>query len=68
MRTSIYPAVLLCLVTMVNATHSQSLPVKRIVIRADTILDGKGNTLKNTRIVVEGDKIVAIDPKAGPID
>jgi len=68
MRTSIYPAVLLCLVTMVNAIHSQSLPVKRIVIRADTILDGKGNTLKNTRIVVEGDKIVAIDPKAGPID
>jgi imidazolonepropionase-like amidohydrolase len=53
---------------MVNAIHSQSLPVKRIVIRADTILDGKGNTLKNTRIVVEGDKIVAIDPKAGPID
>ena len=68
MRTSIYPAVLLCLVTMVNAIHSQSLPVKRIVVRADTILDGKGNTLKNTRIVVEGDKIVAIDPKAGPID
>jgi len=53
---------------MGNAIHSQSLPVKRIVIRADTILDGKGNTLKNTRIVVEGDKIVAIDPKAGPID
>jgi imidazolonepropionase-like amidohydrolase len=68
MRTSIYPAVLLCLVTMVNAIHSQSLPVKRIVIRADTILDGKGNTLKNARIVVEGDKIVAIDPKTGPID
>ncbi|HEY6244233.1 MAG TPA: amidohydrolase family protein [Pyrinomonadaceae bacterium] len=68
MRTSIYPFVLLCFFTMGNAIHSQSLPVKRIVIRADTILDGKGNTLKNTRIVVEGDKIVAIDPKAGPID
>src|ERR1051325_3101854 len=67
MRTSIYPFVLLCFFTMGNAIHSQSLPVKRIVIRADTILDGKGNTLKNTRIVVEGDKIVAIDPKAGPI-
>src|ERR1051325_384880 len=68
MRTSIYPFVLLCFFTMGNAIHSQSLPVKRIVIRADTILDGKGNTLKNTQIVVEGDKIVAIDPKAGPID
>jgi imidazolonepropionase-like amidohydrolase len=68
MRTSIYLVVLLVLITMGNAIHSQRLPVKRIVIRADTILDGKGNTLKNTRIVVEGDKIVAIDPKAGPID
>jgi imidazolonepropionase-like amidohydrolase len=68
MRTSIYPFVLLCLITIGNAIHSQRLPVKRIVIRADAILDGKGNTLQNTRIVVEGDKIVAIDPKAGPID
>jgi imidazolonepropionase-like amidohydrolase len=68
MRTSIYPFVLLCLITIGNASHSQRLAVKRIVIRADTILDGKGNTLKNTRIVVEGDKIIAIDPKSGPID
>jgi imidazolonepropionase-like amidohydrolase len=68
MRTSIYPLVLLCFITMGNAIHSQHMPVKRIVIRADTILDGKGNTLKNTRIVVEGGKIVAIDSKAGPID
>jgi len=68
MRTSIYPFVLLCLIMIGNAIHSQRLADKRIVIRADTILDGKGNTFKNTRIVVEGDKIVAIDPKAGPID
>lgn len=68
MRTSIYSLVLLCLITMGNAIRSQRQSDKRIVIRADTILDGKGNTLKNTRIIVEGDKIVAIDPKAGPID
>jgi imidazolonepropionase-like amidohydrolase len=43
-------------------------PARRIVIAASTILDGKGGVLRNTRIVVEGTKIVAIDPKASPVD
>jgi imidazolonepropionase-like amidohydrolase len=43
-------------------------PPKRIVIAANTLFDGKGHVLRNTRIVVEGSKIVAIDPKAGPVD
>jgi len=68
MRISIYSPGLLCLVLICNPIYSQQQLDKRIIIRADTILDGKGNTLQNTRIVVEGDKIVAIDPKAGPID
>src|SRR5580700_5550435 len=41
---------------------------KRIVIAASEGLDGKGGVLHDTRIVVEGSKIVAIDPKAGPVD
>ncbi|HEV2835174.1 MAG TPA: amidohydrolase family protein, partial [Pyrinomonadaceae bacterium] len=41
---------------------------KRVVIAADTVLDGKGHVLKKTRIVIEGSKIVALDPNAGPID
>src|SRR5213594_3341273 len=41
---------------------------KRIVIAASTVLDGKGHVLHNTRIVIEGSKIVAIDRKSGPID
>jgi imidazolonepropionase-like amidohydrolase len=41
---------------------------KRIVIAASTILDGRGGVLRDTRIVIEGEKIVAIDPKAAPID
>jgi imidazolonepropionase-like amidohydrolase len=41
---------------------------KRIVIAASTMLDGKGGVLQDTRIVVEGSKIVAIDPKTGPVD
>ena len=68
MRISIYSTGLLCLILICNSMYSQRQSDKRIVIRADAILDGKGNVLKNTRIVVEGDKIVAIDPKAGPID
>jgi len=59
-------AVLICLSFQV---HSQTTGrARRIVIAASTILDGKGHILKNTRIVVEGTKIVAIDPKASPID
>lgn len=41
---------------------------KRIVIGASAVFDGKGRVLRDTRIVVEGSKIVAIDPKAGPVD
>jgi imidazolonepropionase-like amidohydrolase len=41
---------------------------KRIVIAASAVLDGKGHVLHDTRIVIEGTTIVAIDPKAEPID
>jgi len=40
---------------------------KRIVIAASTVLDGKGRVLRHTRIAIEGSKITAIDPKAGPV-
>ena len=40
----------------------------RIVIAAAALLDGRGHVVHNTRIVVEGSKIVALDPKAGPVD
>jgi len=35
-----------------------------IVIRAATILDGKGGVLRDSAIVVQGSKILRIDPKA----
>jgi imidazolonepropionase-like amidohydrolase len=41
---------------------------KRIVIAASAVLDGKGHVLHDTRIVIDGSKIVTIDPKAGPVD
>jgi imidazolonepropionase-like amidohydrolase len=47
---------------------AQAVKPKRIVISASTVLDGKGHVLHNTRIVIEGSKIAAIDPKASPVD
>jgi imidazolonepropionase-like amidohydrolase len=41
---------------------------KRAVIATSVLLDGKGRVLRDTRIVIEGSKIVAIDPKAEPVD
>jgi imidazolonepropionase-like amidohydrolase len=50
--------------------HNHIVPAqnKRIVIAASTVLDGKGHMLRDTRIVIEGSKIVAIDSKAGPVN
>jgi imidazolonepropionase-like amidohydrolase len=38
------------------------------VIAVSTLLDGRGGTVHDTRIVVESSKILALDPKAGPVD
>ena len=52
----------------VMTPHPATAQAKRIVIAADTVFDGTGKVLRNTRIVIEGSKIVAIDPKAVPVD
>ena len=54
-------------VVLMACTQSPA-QTKRIVIAAGTVLDGAGHVLHNTRIVIQGSKIVAIDPKAGPVD
>jgi imidazolonepropionase-like amidohydrolase len=41
---------------------------KRVVIAASMVLDGKGRVLRDTRIVIEGSRLVAIDPRAEPVD
>lgn len=41
---------------------------QRTVIAVSTAFDGKGRVLRNTRIVIESGKIIALDPKAGPVD
>ena len=57
---------------MFQSATSNTLPpqthTRKTVIAVSTLLDGKGHVLHDTRIVVEGSKIVAIDPKAEPVD
>ena len=71
-KTIFAKVALMLIVLACGAVHSGSsrVPVqtKRLVIAASTLLDGKGHVVKNTRIVIEGAKIVAIDPNAGPVD
>jgi imidazolonepropionase-like amidohydrolase len=60
---------LLSIVILSCGVMAQAPPQnKRIVIAARTLLDGRGHVLKDTRIVIEGSKIVSLDPKAGPVD
>ena len=54
-------------ITMTDQLCAQSQS-RRAVIAASTLFDGKGNVLHNTRIVIQDGKIVAIDPKAAPVD
>jgi hypothetical protein len=61
---------ILCIlaILVVPALAQRSSPQSnRIVIAASVVLDGKGRVLRDTRIVIEASKIVAIDPKAGPV-
>jgi imidazolonepropionase-like amidohydrolase len=40
----------------------------RTVIAVGTLFDGRGHVLHDTRVVIEGSKIIAIDAKAAPVD
>src|SRR5437773_2086062 len=68
-QTTILCVIILSGCAVMQRTSAQTpAPSKRIVIATSTVLDGQGHVLRNTRIVIEGSKIVAIDPKAGPVD
>ncbi|HEX6730162.1 MAG TPA: amidohydrolase family protein, partial [Pyrinomonadaceae bacterium] len=58
-------SVFLILIGFVAQVDAQT---KRIVIQVGTMLDGRGHIVKNTRIVIRGSKIIAIDPKATPVN
>src|ERR1700752_5013497 len=65
MRQAKLIVITLILLIFTTPNYAQT---KRIVIAASVLLDGRGQVIKNTHIVIEGSKIVAIDPKAGPVD
>src|SRR5437762_1483445 len=67
-KALLFIACLLGLCAAPQFSAGQPAAPRRIVIAAGMLLDGKGHVLRNTRIVVEGAKIVAIDAKAGPVD
>src|ERR1044072_4388964 len=60
------------MIAFTESTLAQNPSSKRIVIAAGTMLDGKGHVLSNTRIVIEGGKIVGVEPmngqNTGPVD
>jgi imidazolonepropionase-like amidohydrolase len=68
MKTIKISSCLLLIIACVGLRISAQTPNKQIVIAASTILDGKGGVLHDTRIVIEGSKIVRIDPHAAPVD
>ncbi len=61
-------AFLLFILIASQAPDPQPAPSPRIVIAAGTLLDGTGGVLHDTRVAVEGSKIVALDPMVGPVD
>jgi imidazolonepropionase-like amidohydrolase len=68
MRSTRIVLALLAVLGVCGLVPRLSAQPKRVVIAATTVLDGKGGVLRDTRIVIEGATIVALDPKAGPID
>src|SRR5881398_3003924 len=70
-RASIVLCLLAILVTCASAQKNPTTvqaQKRRIVIGGSMLLDGRGHVLRDTRIVVEGSKIVALDPNASPVD
>ena len=64
----LFASILGTLATAQQISSKTPAPGKRTVIAASALFDGKGHVLRDTRIVIENSKIVAIDPQAGPVD
>ena len=68
LRTAAFSLIIAALCAAQSSSPRMASQPKHIVIAASMLLDGKGHVLKDTRVVIEGSKIVAIDPNAGPVD
>lgn len=56
---------ILFIITIAGTVYTQTKPT---IIQVSTLLDGRGHVIKDTRIVVDGSKILRIDAKAGPVN
>jgi imidazolonepropionase-like amidohydrolase len=67
-----FARIVVCVLIAVIGSPSAETPppanTKQIVVAVKTLFDGRGHVLHDTRIVVEGSKIVALNPKASPVD
>jgi imidazolonepropionase-like amidohydrolase len=59
---------LLVFALVVCGAAPASMQNGRTVIAVGSLLDGRGHIIRNTRIVVEGSRIAAIDAAAAPVD
>jgi imidazolonepropionase-like amidohydrolase len=56
------------LVTLLVAGVFARAQGTRVVIAVGTLIDGRGQVVRDTRVVVDGSRISAIDRAAGPVD
>jgi imidazolonepropionase-like amidohydrolase len=61
MRSARWFAVAALVLAAVGVGRSQTIPPRPVVIRASTVLDGKGGVLRDVALVVEGSRLVRID-------
>ena len=61
------PEILVALAATWACMASAAQP-RRIVVALSRVLDGRGGVLTDTRLVIEGRTIAAIDPAAAPVD
>src|SRR5215472_10794899 len=66
-RLLVYVVSVVALTSLTQCTAAQTQP-QRVVIRADTMHDGRGGVRHNVRIVIDGPRILAIDLEPGAAD
>jgi len=63
MKHLTFPTLILAFSAQISVAQTH-----RTVLAVSTLLDGKGHVLHDTSIVIDGSKIVTLDPKAAPVD
>jgi len=56
------------MLTIAQSNFAAPETAKRTIIAVSTLFDGRGHILHDTRIVIQGSRIVALDPKAEPVE